>query len=293
MRSIIAAILGTVLLTAVGVLSARKIGLEKTYKPSPLWSDIGSGPHSFATLDSNCAVPTAVGSKESVAKNSAHFYFPLRRTKDGVWLVWREADLIVDGVAKELRSQSLEQLVALIPAIQNCKIAAAFSAVASGTVILDVLDMRPDAYDELEESLKILVPNLKRAERPEPGTEVAEVSAAVKILPQLIVTSPYKRVLDEFKRAQPTWALGTSDDQVYRSVSLADVWLEPVDNIKSILVVVPDESGRMPEPNSRWFTEMSRRQIPFFIRPTSKPTSLKWLNKLRAEFPTAVWGDAN
>jgi hypothetical protein len=300
MRSIIAATLGTILITGIAILSARKIGLERTYNPSPLWTEVQSLPNRFVMPDSTC----------QMAANPGHTYLPLRRSKDGIWLVRRDGNLTVEGLATELRSQTFEQLAVHIPNLQNCRIEVLFAQTKDSTVILDILEMRPDAYEELEAHLKILVPEMEKAAdraaanaglgqldskklEGEPAQVPSDIVRTSIATPKLIVISPFKRVLEEFRRAQPKWAFGTTDDQVYRSVTMADMWLEPMDPANSLLVVVPDVDGRMPRPNTRWFEELQRRHIPFFIRPSSGLSSYAWIKELQADFPNSIWGIAD
>ena len=231
MKGILAIIVLFVGGTALAVIMGREIGLSRTYNESPLW-----GLRASAQL------------KPDPCFHS--HYLQLHRTRDGVWVSTLGDQVDSPFGRRPLRDLNWTELRGLRPDLEKCGLESLMTKrrEPGSWLLVDVYEMRPDANEELSKPLSRLQ---------EGGV-------------QIIVASPFRRVLDEFKRQPSNLHFGSTDDEIFRILLLADAYLETLAPISAEVLILPDSANRMPTPSPRFFDELRRRKIPIFIRPQSE-----------------------
>lgn len=104
-----------------------------------------------------------------------------------------------------------------------------------------------------------------------------ELIDELKIFDRILLASPFHRVIEQIRMQRPHWIFAGSTTQVYQSLILVNMFLEPIDPIIADVYSIPEKSNGIRLLSQRLLRQMHRRGKPIFIWTINDLESMKRL----------------
>lgn len=101
--------------------------------------------------------------------------------------------------------------------------------------------------------------------RPDMGMFLRDILEKTKSQDRVIIASEHARVINALRENRPDWTYGGTRDELYRSVLLAQIFLEPFDPMKGDAFMIPREWDGIKVYSERLLSESHRRGKKVFL----------------------------